>query len=77
MSLDDLAIYISNLCTMKRTTLDTIARRRNWPEGLAGEILRGRRKPTSKMLQDLSDEFEVPVRQLARTIKRPVPAEEE
>jgi hypothetical protein len=77
MSLDDLAIYISNLCATKRISLDTIARRHDWPEGHAQEILRGMRKPTSKMLSDLSDELDVSDKQLTRIMKRPAPPEED
>ncbi|HTZ89687.1 MAG TPA: hypothetical protein VMA71_05065 [Alloacidobacterium sp.] len=71
MSLDDLAIYVSNLCVMNRTSLDTIARRYNWPERSAEELLQGRRKPTSSMLRDLAAEFDIPESQFVKTMKRP------
>jgi transcriptional regulator with XRE-family HTH domain len=77
MSLDDLAIHVSNLCATKRISLLTIARRHDWSEGDAEEILRGRLKPTSKMLRDLSYELDIPVNDLLRAIKRPDPPEED
>jgi hypothetical protein len=70
VSLDDLAIYLSNLSAIKGISVYEIARKHGWPEGSVQALMRCERKPSSKMLKDLAAELDSSPKYLSDALKR-------